>query len=129
MSRRNRPDWLNPPPHRQLSDEDEEFLDAISTAYNESVDKGEIQGDVIVVPEIKYEEPSIDGFVNFVENDLHDFIKTEVAQEVSDLVDYTADRVASFNGKVLPSTSTTIAAIGVVAFFGALGLIVAGKHL
>lgn len=133
MSKRNLPHWLNPPPHRLLTEDDEEFLDAISTAYNQSVTDGDIQRDVIVIPEV---EPSLDGFKDYVTNDVADAIsdgykktKEFVGKELDDLVDWIADAGGKLEKELLPSPPAVIGGLGITAFFAALGLIVAAKHL
>lgn len=136
--------FFNPPRGVQVSAKDQAMLDALNAAYQSDIDSGVIAGDVVVVPDIVYPSPSVDGFIDFVEEDLVEFIKTDVKQEIADnyyatkqfvseevggFVDFTGDQISSFETKVLPNPLTAISGLGVIAFAAAIGLIVAAKHL
>jgi hypothetical protein len=139
-NRKKRNSIFNPPRGVQVNAGDMEMLDRLSEAYEQDVEAGKMEEEV-VEPEIIEPGPTVDGFLeyvkdevivpleNFVENDPYTKTKEFIGGEVSEFVDFAGRNIGNLENKVLPNPVTAISGLGVIAFMAALGLIVAAKHL
>lgn len=130
---RKRSSAFNPPRGVQVSAGDMVMLERLQESYNQVVDQGEITVEYNTSTENDKvtPDPSWEGFVDFATHPTQviDFVKSDVAPVISDVVGFTADQIAVVESKVLPSTGTTITSLGVIALMTAIGLVVAAKHL